>query len=148
MADQPAQTGMLGLFWVVEDHGKAVLIAHAVSMEQAVPYGDMLTVDAGHFEFWSGLARRGPHLLRVAGTPTTPVWSEYEEWPRGRVLYDCAARRFIIRADPQLHRPAFVRLIADRFRFVTADASVLPDDHYRSIRRVPLPAPQHDDRAW
>ena len=143
MADQPAQTGMLGLFWVVEDHGKAALIAHAVSMKQAVPYGDMLTVDAGHFEFWSELACRGPHLLREAGIPIAPLWSEYEEWPRGRVLYDCAARRFIIRADRQLHRPAFVRLIADRFRFVTADALVLPDDHYRSIRRVPLPAPQH-----
>jgi hypothetical protein len=147
MADQPAQTGMLGLFWVVEDHGKAALIAHAVSKEQAVPYGDMLTVDEGHFEFWSGLARRGPYLLRAAGIPTAPVWSEYEEWPRGRVLYDCPARCFVIRADRQLHRPPFVRLIVDRFRFVTADASVLPDDHYRSIRRVPLPAPQHAGRA-
>jgi hypothetical protein len=130
---------MLGLFWAVEDHGRPVLIAHAVSMEQATPYGDMLTVETGHFEFWTGLARRGPRLLRAAGIPTAPVWSEYEEWPRGRVLYDCAARRITIRADRQLHRPAFVRLIADRFRFVTADASVLPDDHYRSIRRVPLP---------
>ena len=138
---------MPGLFWVVGDHGKAALIAHAVAMEQAVPYGDMLTVDAGHFEFWSGLARRSPRLLRAAGIPTTAVWSEYEEWPRGRVLYDCAAGGFIIRAHRQLHRPAFVRLIADRFRFVTADASVLPDDHYRSIRHVPLPAPQHAGRA-
>jgi hypothetical protein len=147
MADQPAQTGMLGLFWVVEDHGKAALIAHAVSKEQAVHYGDMLTLDEGHFEFWSRLARRGPHLLRAAGIPTAPVWSEYEEWPRGRVLYDCPARCFVIRADRQLHRLPFVRLIADRFRFVTADASVLPDDHYRSVRRVPLPAPQHAGRA-
>lgn len=138
---------MLGLFWVVEAHGKALLIAHTVSMEQAISYGDMLTVETGHFEFWSELARRGPRFLRVAGIPTAPLWSEYEEWPRGRVLYDCAARRFIIRADPQLHRPAFVRIIADRFRFVTADASVLPDDHYRSIRRVPLPVSQHAGRA-
>ncbi len=137
---------MLGLFWAVEDRGRAVLIAHAVSMEQAIPYGDMLTVETGHFEFWAGLARRGPRLLRAEDIPTAPLWSEYEEWPRGRVLYDCAARRFIIRADRQLHRPAFVSLIADRFRFVTADASVLPDDHYRSIRRVPLPAPQHAGR--
>ena len=103
MTDQPAQTGILGLFWVVEDHGKAALIAHAVSMEQAVPYGDMLTVDEGHFEFWSGLACRGPRLLRAAGIPTAPVWSEYEEWPRGRVLYDHPARCLVIPADRQLH---------------------------------------------
>ena len=66
---------MLGLFWVVEDRGKAARIAHAVPMEPAVPYGDMLTVDAGHFAFWSELACRGPHLLRAAGIPIAPLWS-------------------------------------------------------------------------
>jgi hypothetical protein len=59
-----------------------------------------------------------------------------------RVLYDCNARRFVVRADRQLHQPAFVRLIATRFRIAAADAPILPDDHYRSIRRVPLPVEQ------
>ena len=54
-------------------------------------------------------------------------------------MYDRAARRFIIRADRQLHRPAFVRLIVDRFGIAVDDATILPDDHYRSGRRVPLP---------
>src|SRR5271166_3228895 len=98
---------MLGPFWVVEDHGSATLIAHTVPLEQATPYGDMLTNDTGHFEYWSELARRGAYSLREAG---------YEEWPRGRVLYDQTAERFVIRADRQLHRSGFVRLIADRFR--------------------------------
>jgi hypothetical protein len=80
--------------------------------------------------------------LREAGIPTAPVWSEYEEWPRGRVLYDGTARRFVIRADRQLHRPEFVHLIADRFRFAVAVATILSDDHYRSIRHVPLQTPQ------
>jgi hypothetical protein len=139
MADGPAQTGLVGLFWVVEDHGTAVLIAHAVSMEQAVPYADMLTVDEGHFEVWSELAHRGPRLLRAAGIPTTPVWSEYEEWPRGRVLFDRPARCFVIRADRQLYQPALLRLITDHFRIAGANTRLLPDDHYRSIRPVPLP---------
>jgi hypothetical protein len=147
MASEAAQSGMLGLFWVVEENGEAALIAHEVSREQAVRYGDMLTDDEGHYAFWSDLARRGPRRLRAQGFPTAPLWSEYEEWPRGRVLYDCAAQRFIIRADRQLHRPAFVRLIAERFRLVAEDASVLPDDHYRSLRRVPLPAAQLGDQA-
>jgi len=147
MADQPAQTGLLGLFWVVEDRGKSALIAHAVSMEQAVPYGDMLTVETGHFEFWSGLARRGPRLLRVAGIPTAPLWSEYEEWPRGRVLYDRLARCFVIRADRQLHQPAFLRLITNYFHIAGAETRLLPDDHYRSIRRVPVPPPRDTTTA-
>lgn len=101
----------------------------------------MLTVDAGHADYWSDLAgARGARALRDAGVPTAPVWSEYEEWPRGRVLYDRAGQRFVIRADRQLHRPAFLQLIAGRFHIVVADAVVLADDHYRSVRRVPYRA--------
>jgi hypothetical protein len=133
---------MVGLFWGVESVGHAVLLAHAVLLGQAELYGDMLTTGTGHYDFWSALARRGARALREADLPTAPVWSEYDEWPRGRVLYDCNARRFIVRADPQLHQPAFLRLVATRFRIVEADALILPDDHYRSIRRLPLPAVQ------
>jgi len=139
MADQPLPPGMVGPFWVVEAGGQAAIIAIAVQLERADAYGGMLSVDTGHLEHWSGLACRGAHALRQAGIPTAPVWSEYEEWPRGRVLYDCAARRFVIRADRRLHRPEFVRLIADRFGIALAQTAILPDDHYRSIRSVPLP---------
>jgi hypothetical protein len=102
----------------------------------------MLTVEKGHYEYWSELGRRGAKALREAGIPTAPLWSEYEEWPRGRVLYNRTARRFIIRADQKLHQTAFVHLIANRFGVMTADTTVLPDDHYRSVRRVPPPASQ------
>jgi hypothetical protein len=139
MADQRLPPGMVGPFWVVEAGGQAAVIAVAVPLERADAYGDMLTVDTGHLEHWSGLARRGAGALREAGIPTAPVWSEYEEWPRGRMLYDCAARRFVVRADRRLHRPEFMRLIADRFGIAVAQTAVLPDDHYRSIRSVPLP---------
>jgi hypothetical protein len=130
---------MVGPFWVVEADGQAAIIALAVPLQQADRYGDMLTVDTGHLEHWSRLAGRGARALREAGTPTAPVWSEYEEWPRGRVLYDRAAQRFIVRADRQLHRPEFIRLIADRFGIQAPEATILSDDHYRSIRSVPSP---------
>ena len=147
MTDGRARTGKLGPFWVVEDQGKAVLIAHAVPLDQSVPYGDMLTVETGHFEVWSQLARRGSPLLRAAGMPTAPVWSEYEEWPRGRVLFNNVARHFVIRADLQLHQPALLRLITDHFGIAIADTTILPDDHYGSVRRVPLPTPRDTDPA-
>lgn len=137
----PLQAGRVGPFWVVDDAGRAAIIAAAVSLDQAEPYGDMLTVDTGHLEHWTHLARRGAAQLRAAGIPSAPVWSEYEEWPRGRVLYDCTVRRFVVRADRQLHQPAFVRLIAERFCIDVAGMQVLFDDHYQSVRRVPLPWP-------
>jgi len=131
---------MVGPFWVVEADGHAAIIAVAVPLDRADIYGDMLTVDTGHLEYWTQLARSGTRALREAGIPTAPVWSEYEEWPRGRVLYDRMAKRFVIRADKQLHRPEFVRLIADRFCVGMNEVTVLSDDHYRSIRRLPIPS--------
>ena len=139
MVERSAEGGMVGPFWVVEDGGKSSVIALAVPLERADTYGDMLTVDTGHLEHRSRLARRGAPALRADGLPTAPVWSEYEEWPRGRVLYDGSSQRFVIRADRQLHRLGFVHLIATRFYIEGSGATILPDDHYRSIRRVPLP---------
>lgn len=130
---------MVGPFWMVEEEGNAAIIALAVRLDRADAYGDMLTVDTGHLEHWSRLARRGVVALREAGIPTAPVWSEYEEWPRGRVLYDRVARRVVVRADTHLHQPEFLRLIAERFRINLATAIVLPDEHYQSVRRVSLP---------
>lgn len=136
MAETPRGPGTVGPFWVVEEKGQAAIIAVAVPFDRASAYGDMLTADTGHLEHWSRLARRGARALREAEIPTAPVWSEYEEWPRGRVLYDRRNQRFVLRADRQLHRPEFVRLIADHFGLVAAGATILPDDHYRSVRRV------------
>lgn len=144
MAMEPTEPRMVGRFWVVEEKGKATIIAVAVSLDRAVAYADVLTVDTGHLEHWSRLACRGVVALREAGIPTAPIWSEYEEWPRGRMLYDPTAQDFVIRADLHLHRPEYLRLIADHFDFAAADATVLPDDHYRSVRRVPHLDPPGD----
>ncbi len=65
--------------------------------------------------------------------------SEYEEWPRGRVPYDAVTRRYVVRPDRQLHQPAFLRLVRERFHVGTKSLTVLADDHYRSVRLVTLP---------
>jgi hypothetical protein len=137
MTEDAAVGGMVGPFWVVEEAGRSTIIALAVPLDRADAYGNMLTVDTGHLEHWSRLARRGAGALRAGGIPTAPDRSEYEEWPRGRVLFDRAALRFVVRADSQLHQPHFVRLIAGHFRIEATAATVLPDDHYRSVRSVP-----------
>jgi hypothetical protein len=133
------EIGMVGPFWVVESDGRVDIIALTVPLKQAETFGDMLTVSTGHLDYWSRLAHRGARALREAGIPTAPIWPEYEEWPGGRVMYDCAAQRFIICADRQVHRPAFIRLIVDRFGIAVDDATVLSDDHYRSVRHLPIP---------
>jgi len=65
MADKSTDAGMVGPFWVVEADGRAAIIGLAVPLERADAYGDMLTLDIGHLDYWSGLARRGTRALRL-----------------------------------------------------------------------------------
>jgi hypothetical protein len=103
-------------------------------LDQAIAYGDMLTVDVGHLDYWTELAQRGGAALRAAGLPTAPCWSDYDEWPRGRVLYDTLGRRFVIRADRKLHTANLLKRIASQFAINPRDAHVRPDEHYQSVR--------------
>lgn len=125
---------MVGPFWVITEGGRQRLLAVATPLEDATQYGGMLTVETGHYEYWARLAKRGSARLRGDGLPTAPVWSEYEEWPRGRVIYDMERRRFVIRADPKLHGPRFIEMIAAHFELDARKVRVLDDDHYRSTR--------------
>lgn len=131
--------GRVGLFWVVEYLGAPKPIILAKPAVDAADYAGMLTIDEGHAEYWSELAQRGAAGLRTAQIPPAPIWSEYDEWPRGRVMFDLAQARYVVRADRKLHRPALLGLIVMAFGLGEQDYRVLPDEHYRSVRDVPLP---------
>jgi hypothetical protein len=75
----------LGIFWLVD--GK--LIIDSSPLSEAEPYGDHLTHPRGHVDVWPKFERSG----RV------PRGSEYEEYPRGRVMHHPASGEFTILAD-------------------------------------------------
>jgi hypothetical protein len=61
----------------------------------------------------------GPsRLLVTTGSPR-------RAWPRGRVLYDRTALRFVVRADWQLDRPELMRLITIRIGINVSMATIL-----------------------
>ena len=128
---------LVGLFRTVESHSRAALTACPGPLAEAITSGEMLTIEIGQSDHWAAPARRGGRNLRSACVPSAPLWSEYEEWPRGRVLFDRTSGRFVIRADPPLHRPDRVARIARYFGFGAASVTLLPDDHHRSTRRLP-----------
>lgn len=130
-----APDGEVGLFWVVEQARQPFVLAVSAPRSEAQRYGDHLMLDLGHYEHWQALAARGIAALRASGLPTAPAWSEYEEWPRGRVSYDAARARFVILADRKLHRPDFIALIAERFRLNPEAVEVRRDPHYVSTRQ-------------
>jgi hypothetical protein len=75
-------------------------------------------------------------LLTPFDAPTRAViaTSEYEEWPRGRIVFNFAAQRFVVYAD----RQAFIYGEKIRETFNLPDDAVFRTDlHYRSTKHLP-----------
>jgi len=82
---QPQDASCLGIFWLVD--GKLIIDSSLLS--ESEPYGDHLTHPRSHIRVWAEFERSG----RV------PRGSEYEEYPRGRVMHHPASGEFTVLAD-------------------------------------------------
>ena len=126
----------VGIFWAVQNQGSAaILLEHQCSLKEAEPYGSMLTCPHGHYDVWE-------QWRKNIGTPRTDAapliaMSEYEVWPRGRIVYDTESNRFILYADVQiLRRPAVLGTIYEKFALPMDRTDAKRDSHYRSTRRL------------
>lgn len=77
----------VGIFWMVSGD----LIVDAVPLPQAQPYGSALQ-HGGHWEYWERFAptTHEQYLLKT---------NEYDVFPRGRVVFFPAKRRWVVYAD-------------------------------------------------
>jgi hypothetical protein len=72
------------------------------------------------------------------GRPVRPavcatVWLyEYEDWPRGRVVFDRSRDLFILYADRKLLTPATIARIETHFHLPAERTEVQSDWHYQS----------------
>lgn len=120
----------VGVFWMVETAaGRVHLLTAAMLLAEAEPYGDFLTFGSGHYEVWSRwrsdktLDRDVLVLVRT---------DEYEDWPRGRVVFDGVKQRFVIYADRKLLTVDRVAAITERFGIDPTAVVTHTDFHYRS----------------
>jgi hypothetical protein len=79
------QEPSVGIFWIVG--GKLLIDSSALSEAEA--YGDFKTHSDDHIVVWEKLQRKG----------VAPAAMEYEEAPRGRVVYNTKTRQFTMLAD-------------------------------------------------
>jgi len=75
----------VGIFWVLNSEP----LIDSAPLSGAEPYGDHLTHPRGHAELWERSQGKG------AASPDM----EYDEPPRGRVMYNTKTRRFTLLAD-------------------------------------------------
>ena len=107
----------VGIFWLVGNN----LLLDTTPLSQAEDYGDFKIHSGNHISVWE--------KFRVA--KNVPAEMEYEEAPRGRVLFDVKNRRFGLLADRCILRRKEIVAKIKRQMHLPKDTSERTDSHYR-----------------
>jgi hypothetical protein len=109
----PREMPNVGIFWFVQTpEGETRLLAVGCSIDQAEPYGNCLTYGPDHYETWAQW-RRGTRIDPVLRAIVRSY--EYEDWPRGRIVFDRSRDLFILYADRKLISQAMIVRIETHF---------------------------------
>jgi hypothetical protein len=128
---------LIGIFWMATDAaGELHLLSRSCPLSGAEPYGDRLTFPHGHHETWEAW-REGQLLLSLSALRSVITTTEYDEWPRGRIVSDRAATHFIVYADRQLLLPARLARIITVFALPWERTMARTDLYYSRARRLP-----------
>lgn len=106
----------VGLFWVF----KGELLTGAVPLSEGAEYGDAIHGQADHVDYWPKLQRLHSELRHL----------EYEEVPRGRVLFMKTTSRFCVYMDKVLHKPKIKAALIKEFALPKKRTEFLTDPHY------------------
>ena len=115
----------VGIFWLIA----GTLAIDATALAEAETYGECLTHAAGHHERWEAWRALDGAARRRSGLPAVLFASEYDEWPRGRVVFEVEPARFVVYADRRLWRPETLEAIRSAFALGT-EAVLRADAHY------------------
>jgi hypothetical protein len=111
---------MVGIFWLFQN--RVILDASLLSAAEA--YGDCLNHHLSHIDYWA------QHQL----LGDLPRDIEYEEYPRGRVVFHTKTRRYSFCADRCiLRKKSIVSRIMKAMHLTAAMTDVLTDSHYRCL---------------
>lgn len=95
----------------------------------------MLTCSHGHYEVWEQWRNQATNDR--SGLALLIATDEYEEWPRGRIVYASPHDRFVLYADEQILRRAdLLNIIHERFGLPPDRTEMKRDSHYISSRRL------------
>lgn len=123
----------IGIFWGIIERDCTRLLCDKVPLLEGELYGEAITWGE-HYDFWESLrSQKSPHTLTQV-----PAWSEYDEWPRGRVIYQTQKEKFVVYADQKLLTKTARLAIAKEFCLPPSNADYYPDSHYKSIRKISI----------
>jgi hypothetical protein len=112
---------LVGIFWWF----RVRLILDASPLSEAEKYGDCLTHSRSHIDHWTGLLQRNE----------VPIEVEYEEPPRGRVMWNTISERCLILTDRCiLRKQGSLNRIMRSMRIPMQTADTETDAHYRCFQ--------------
>lgn len=107
-----------GILWL---YGEKLLMA-CTPLSESEHYGDCLTSPASHVDGWEDLRQNG----------TVRADEEYDDFPRGRVVYDTKRDVFVLYADRcVLKQNRYVDAVIEEFGLPEAKFETKTDLHYR-----------------
>ncbi|TPI65546.1 hypothetical protein FJ420_11760 [Mesorhizobium sp. B3-1-3] len=124
----------MGFFWIVVDRNcRDAILADAIGLADAEHYGELLTHPGGHFDYWETMKQRGPAWLRGKKLSAQLLQTEYEDWPRGRVVFSPNEACFFVYADARIKTRARIALVRAAFQISDVNLMIREDSHYRPL---------------
>ena len=78
----------VGIFWGIPGPDRSwTFLTDTTFLAEAEPYGDFLTHPRGHYDVWSKWQKQSDAELSRQGMPAAILHHEYEDFPRGRIVY-------------------------------------------------------------
>jgi len=106
----------VGIFWFVD----SAIISDTKTVTEADTYGDFKNYGE-HYKFWETTVKRLLSKLRN---------TEYEDYPRGRVVYNYKEKKFIIYIDKKLDKDSYKKEIKNNFNITNYEQAFEFDSHY------------------
>lgn len=109
---------MVGVFWIYEGE----VYHKAVSVDDITPINGFIDSDLAHYEVWDEIQRKNPAFYLY----------EYEEIPRGRVVYDTVKKYYVVYANSTIIKsPIHRKRIAETFEVDRNRIKFFEDEHYK-----------------
>ena len=111
------QKPKIGIFWIY----KSKIYFKSIELEKVKPIDGFIDSDFAHYEVWNEIASQNRDFYLY----------EYEEIPRGRVVYDTINNRFIVYANEEIVNSDEEKgLIISAFGLENKMISFRYDEHY------------------
>jgi hypothetical protein len=108
----------VGIFWLVSER----LLVKSSPVGEVATHANFKDHEASHFDYWEELVGRG----------AVPFGAEYDEFPRGRVVYNTRTDRFTVMLDRCiLNRPPLLQELVSRLQLPLDKFDFMEDSHYR-----------------